>query len=374
MDSKTPKELFTEVTSLKEVNPALKIFASLGGWTFSDNDTVTQPLLGEIASDTSKRTRFANNIVSFLTEYGFDGIDIDWEYPGAPDRGGKPEDTKEMVQMFSAIRKAFDDSGHDFGLTFTTPASYWYLRWFDVPGLLKYADWTNLMSYDIHGVWDQGSQLGSFVRPHTNLTEIQLAVELLWRVGVKPSQVALGFGLYGRSFTLSDPSCTDSGCPFSEGSRPGVCTNTSGYLAHYEIQDILNKGSSTSNGHLALDESALAPEVQYDKKAAVKYFSFNGDQWVSYDDAETFKQKRDWANKVGISGSLVWASDLDFLSDGLKDQLTQEVSDLETSSLSKDCYIFPENVDLDNPQASTCKRGYTRSRTADLLQDNNGSC
>jgi len=48
---------------------------------------------------------------------------------------------------------------------------------------------------------------GSIVQAHTNLTEIQLAVDLLWRVNVDPSQVAMGFGFYGRAFTLSDSSC-----------------------------------------------------------------------------------------------------------------------------------------------------------------------
>lgn len=49
----------------------------------------------------------------------------------------------------------------------------------------------------------------------------------------------------------------------------------------------------------------------HDKTAAVKYLSWDNDQWISYDDADTFKQKQDWANSVGFSGSLIWASDLD---------------------------------------------------------------
>lgn len=81
------------------------------------------------------------------------------EYPGAPDRGGKVEDTANMVKLFADIREAFTNSGSDYELTFTVPASFWYLRWFDMPGLLKYADWTNLMSYDIHGLWDKHNEM-----------------------------------------------------------------------------------------------------------------------------------------------------------------------------------------------------------------------
>lgn len=137
---------------------------------------------------------------------------------------------------------------------------------------------------------------GNVVQPHTNLTEIKRATELLWRVGVPPDKIALGFGFYGRSFTLEDPNCSKPGCRFSGGSHPGACTATSGYLAHYEIQDILNKNPSI--------------EVHHDEEAAVKYFSWDTNQWISYDDSTTFKQKIDWANKIGLSGSLIWAADL----------------------------------------------------------------
>jgi len=69
-------------------------------------------------------------------------------------------------------------------------------------------------------------------------------------------------------------------------------------LAHYEIQDIL-KGSKKRD-----------LQVIHDEEAAVKYFSWDSNQWISYDDADTFKQKIDWANDIGFSGSLIWASDL----------------------------------------------------------------
>lgn len=82
----------------------------------------------------------------------FDGLDIDWEYPGASDRGGKPEDTKNYVLLLKTLQETFAASGSNYGLTFTAPSSYWYLRWFDLENMIKYADWINLMSYDLHGV------------------------------------------------------------------------------------------------------------------------------------------------------------------------------------------------------------------------------
>ncbi|KAG9527076.1 hypothetical protein KCV07_g513, partial [Aureobasidium melanogenum] len=73
------------------------------------------------------------------------------------------------------------------------------------------------------------------------------------------------------------------------------CTATGGYLGFYEIQEILKQGA----------------KPVHDTEAAVNYLVFDNDQWISFDDKVTFKQKSDWANTMGIGGSLIWASDLD---------------------------------------------------------------
>lgn len=83
MDSRTPEELFTRVTSAKERNSDLKVFVALGGWTFSDNGTATQAVFPTMVKTRPARSRFINNLISFLSQYGFDGVDIDWEYPSA---------------------------------------------------------------------------------------------------------------------------------------------------------------------------------------------------------------------------------------------------------------------------------------------------
>ncbi|KAK4164086.1 glycosyl hydrolases family 18-domain-containing protein [Cladorrhinum sp. PSN259] len=297
MDSQTEEGIFKLTTEAKQYNSQLQVFISVGGWTFSDNGTVTQPLLGDISSTEANRQKFADNVVKFCNKWGFDGLDLDWEYPGAPDRGGKPQDTDNFTKLMKTLRQTFNSSPRRLGLSFTIPSSYWYLKWFDMPGLLKYADWTNLMSYDLHGTWDRNNPIGAIVQGHTNLTEIKLAAELLWRVGVKPEQVALGYGFYGRSFELSDPSCSTPGCAFKGGAREGPCSKTSGILMHYEIQAILKQVPN------------LKPV--WDKKAAVKYLVFDKNQWISYDDADTFGQKIEWANSVGFGGALIWAADTD---------------------------------------------------------------
>ncbi|OCK76955.1 glycoside hydrolase family 18 protein [Lepidopterella palustris CBS 459.81] len=60
---------------------------------------------------------------------------------------------------------------------------------------------------------------------------------------------------------------------------------------------------------MALPDQHSDLKPVYDKDAAVKYVVYNGNQWVSYNDADTLKQKIDWANNLGLGGSLIWASD-----------------------------------------------------------------
>lgn len=129
------------------------------------------------------------------------------------------------------------------------------------------------------------------VNPHTNLTEITQGLDLLWRNNIPSKKVVLGLGFYGRSFTLANPSCKEPGCPFSSGANPGDCTKTSGVLSNSEIQRIIR-------------DKGIEPIL--DEKAGVKYMSWDSDQWVSYDDADTFKMKMDFANKLGLGGTSKW--------------------------------------------------------------------
>lgn len=107
---------------------------------------------------------------------------------------------------------------------------------------------------------------------------------------IDPAKVTIGLGFYGRSFTLSDPSCASAGCPFSAGGNPGACTASAGTLSFSEIESIIaNEGA----------------KVTLDKDAAVQIVTWGGNQWVSYDDADTMKLKVDYANGKCLGGVMV---------------------------------------------------------------------
>lgn len=105
----------------------------------------------------------------------------------------------------------------------------------------------------------------------------------------------MGMGFYGRSFTLTDPSCNTAGCPFSGGGKPGKCSASAGTLMYSEIQDIVANGAT----------------VTEDKKAGVAIVTWDTNQWVSYDNNNTLKTKMDYANSKCLGGVMIWAASTD---------------------------------------------------------------
>ncbi|KAJ8128780.1 hypothetical protein O1611_g4852 [Lasiodiplodia mahajangana] len=286
-------EIYRNVGQIKSRNPSLKIMISLGGWAFSDPGP-WQDVFPTMVSSQANRAKFINNLLGFLSEYGYDGVD--WEYPGAKDRGGSDENGVNYTALLKELRNAIGSSGRDYLITFTAPTSYWYLRHFDLKNMMDYVDWVNLMSYDLHGIWDSSNPIGSHVLAHTNLTEIDLALDLFWRVGVEPSAIVLGLGAYGRSFHLESASCWKPGCRFHGPGAAGPCTGTPGILSYREITQIRETTGATAF---------------LDTNAAARYLIYGDGSWISFDDPGTFKQKINFANSKGLSGLMVWAIDLD---------------------------------------------------------------
>ncbi|KAB8296914.1 hypothetical protein EYC80_002323 [Monilinia laxa] len=98
-----PTELFTEFTNIKKHNAGLKTVVALGGWTFNNNGTVTQPVFSNMVSTAANRKLFMGNLFGFMRKHGFDGVDFDWEYPRAGYRGGQPEDSKNFVTFLKEL-------------------------------------------------------------------------------------------------------------------------------------------------------------------------------------------------------------------------------------------------------------------------------
>lgn len=285
-------DFMRRIQGIKLIQPDIKIWIAVGGWRFNDPGP-TAMTFSEIAASTEAQDAFISSLIKIMNTYSFDGLDLDWKYPAAEDRGGRDEDIKNFVSFMERMRKTLDDKGmKKKGLSLTLPSSYWYLKYFDIQKLEKSVDWFNIMSYDLHGSWDLDNEFtGPWVNSHTNLTEIQMTLDLLWRNSIDPDKVVMGMSFYSRSFALADSGCSEPGCVVVSGGHAGEYSQTTGVLLHPEIHDIITKHD-------------LSPTLY--GEAAYKAVSW-GDQWVSFDDADTWRLKSDVFRGQCISGIVVWA-------------------------------------------------------------------
>ncbi|KAL2695054.1 hypothetical protein AAEP93_004177 [Penicillium crustosum] len=294
--SESEKKLMKRLTDLKKADPDLKVFIAIGGWTFNDPGPT--------------RT-------TFMTDYNFDGVDLDWEYPTADDRGGREEDFKNLPKFLANLKKSLKGTGGRDGVSITLPASYWYLQHFDLENLHKHVDFFNIMSYDLHGKWDLGNQwLDPVLNSHTNLTEIKNAMDLIWRNDVPSDKVVLGLAFHARVFSASDPACMDPGCPFVSGGNPGPCSDEVSILLNSEVKDIMSEKKLTS---------------KLDKDAAVKILKFDTNQWLTYDDEETLEMKTDFAKSQCLGGVMIWAVSHDHPSGNFSTALAKKTGRKVTS-------------------------------------------
>lgn len=231
----------------------------------------------------ANRAIFISSLQNFMAKYGFQGVDLDWEYPASPQRGGNFADTEDLVSLVKEMRAAFGDRQ---GISLTLAPDYFYLRGFDPKAMEPYVDFFGFMAYDLHGSWDSDVQtLGSIVRGQTDIREIYHDTQPLWFDTLDPAKINFGLAYYGRGYTLADPSCADLGCPFIGPSLPGPCTNYAGVLSLAEIKEYISDKSLTPK----LLQASMMKQITWD------------DQWIGYDDSETVGMKKNWA-----SGFFFW--------------------------------------------------------------------
>jgi chitinase len=83
---------YAKFTGLKTYNKQLKTMLAIGGW--NEGSTRFSPLV----ADEERRSELVHNVVRFLRQNHFDGLDLDWEYPAFRD-GGKPRDRENYALL-----------------------------------------------------------------------------------------------------------------------------------------------------------------------------------------------------------------------------------------------------------------------------------
>lgn len=314
--------LYPQVIALKQRQKNLKIFLSVGGWSFNDpNDPEglgkhTYQLFSQMISSSINRKQFIDSSIAYTHKFGFDGLDIDWEYPGDLNRGGTEQDFDNFFTFLKECDQAFRNASPPVLLSLTAAATVPagltkrfhenpndYYKW--LAQCTGFVDRINVMCYDYHGPFDVPKLTGvnAPLNRDTNAQSHLYVAKTLQNClsnNIPANKIVLGMPAFGHSYEgVSEMTLSDNGPgkPFKSAGIPGPSTRSPGLLAYYEVADMIA-------------QLQLSFAVDSLTETAYAYHIFSG-KWVSFDTPNTIKLKSQLARKLNLKGVMFWAVDLD---------------------------------------------------------------
>jgi chitinase len=298
-DPRADAPLIAQLRGLKRGQPELSLFGSVGGWTGSGN-------FSNMAHDPASRARFIATSLDFLRREGFDGIDIDWEYPGAIGTGcasgvtcERTTDKEDFIRLAHEMRAAFDAAGsvdgHAYRITIAAGVDAKYASNEPGPWLGRLAgslDWVNLMTYDYHGTWERTANYVAPLRrdPAAPTGEsIDASVSLYLAEGIPARKLVLGVPFYGKGWTGCAPGPNGDG-------RYQACTD----LARPDHEATFEFGYLEDQGFLGLRPT------WNDAAAEASLFDPAAGTFVAYDDERSMREKARYAKERGLRGVMFW--------------------------------------------------------------------
>ncbi|CAF1535096.1 unnamed protein product [Adineta steineri] len=301
-DIKIARQRLERLVRLQNVFPNIKYMFAVGGWENSQ-------YFSSIAASPEKRVHFIASTLKLLDEYHMNGIDIDWEHPvtgGAIE--GMPDDKQNYVTLMKELRQALDNHRPGYLLTFASAAGQWTLDpGYDLPALLKYADFVNIMTYDFFGAWE--SKWGAYTGPPAPLyfgmpprfsgkTNVHWTVKYYVCKTNQPHKINMGVPFYGRFWKNVDHESID---PSDSMWRKASAVNgkfVGGFASWNEIKD-----SWLTNANY---------KEQFHEKTK-STFAFNNQEqiYLGYESPTSLKYKVDYAADNNLGGLMIWAIDQD---------------------------------------------------------------
>ncbi|MUK43368.1 chitinase [Aliivibrio fischeri] len=316
------KGTYGQMMALKQRYPDLKIVPSIGGWTLSD------PFYDFV--DKSKRDIFVASVKKFLKTWKFyDGVDIDWEFPGgdgASATGGDPvNDGPAYVALMQELRAMLDElsaeTGKTYELTSAIGAGYDKIEDVDYAAASQYMDYIFAMTYDFYGGWNNvvghqtalncGSHMSQGECDGTGLDDkgeprkgpaytTSNAIDLLLAQGVDAKKLVVGAAMYARGWTgVTRESMTDPTNPMTGVGNGKVAGSWEAGVIDYK--DVVTRYVDKAGVEVGYDEVA---------QAAYAYDPSNGDL-VTYDNKRSILAKGDYVRSLGLGGLFAWEIDAD---------------------------------------------------------------
>ena len=246
----------------------VKVVLALGGWGHSDG-------FSPMVADSSTRANFIEHLITYCDNNGYDGVDIDWEFPA------NDNDRNNLNLFIQELRLAFDNHGKDWLITMAVSAGSWAGQWFDYNVLKNYVDWFGCMTYDFFGSWVDKAGHNSPLYPpaQNNNGSVQSGMLYLNQTrNVPKEQILLGIPFYGR------------GCNAKGYNMP----NTGGNVEYYYSQIVPLIGNGWT--------------YYWDDVAKVPYLiNDDSSKFISFDDTTSVRLKCEYAKQQNVGGVMIWA-------------------------------------------------------------------
>jgi chitinase len=271
----------------------VKVLPSIGGW----NDSYNFP---GIAASAVKRQTFVESCINLIIDFKFDGIDLDWEYPGYEPNGGTPDDKENFTYLCQELRAALDElelqSGNEYLLTTCIGSAEERMQNIDFESILPTMDMINLMTYDFHGSWDPESN------HHTPLYSPAVGnpdwcfdgsfTKLTQEYNVPAEMINIGIAFYGKGLA----NCTGLYQPHT-GYDGATFWEDEGQPLYYNIMKKMDQFT-----------------YYWDEHVKCPYLLGNSiNTFVTYDDLRSVGMKAQYVKDYNANGIIIWEITGDYM-------------------------------------------------------------